>query len=214
MRMIERRIAHTFGNSGFTLTEVLATIIVVSLVSGGLATAVTVGSRQFTQSMALSESKILYSTLEQEMKNDLAYTKTFLSYDSGVGHEYNVTGYASESHSSEKPLFLRALDESGSSVVAPATDEDGKGQQDVTGAGQLALCSSDNIEVRNRLINPAAYNYGLKAKVISFKYYEDKKLFTVNLVIVNSQGDYLAGSTFSVKALNDVGCLSSPDTVH
>lgn len=202
--------------AGFTLTEVLATVIVVGLVSGGLATAVTVGSRQFSQSMAMSESKMLYSMLEQELKNDLAYTTEILSNDSGMNHEYRVTGYGSHYHSSDKRLYLRALSEDGNSVVSPTAsgNEGDEGQRDVTGAGQLALCSSDNIDVRNRLISSAAYNYGLKAKVKSFTYFENEKRFIVDLVIVDSYGNELiTGRKFSVAALNKVSVFPSPDMV-
>lgn len=201
--------------AGFTLTEVLATVIVVGLVSGGLATAVTVGSRQFSQSMALSESKMLYSMLEQELKNDLTYSTAILSKDAET--PYNVDGYASLHHyDSKKRLFLRALNDDGSSVAKPdvSTDENGIRHQDTTGAGQLALCSSDNIDVRNRLVSSAAYNYGLKAKVKSFVYDKDKKLYTLHLVILSdTQEKPLVDGTFSVRALNPVAPLATPDEI-
>lgn len=162
-------------SAGFTLTEVLATVIILGLVTGLVATAVTVGVRQFTHSMAVSESRMLFSSLQQDLKNDLGYTST-ASANGKAGDEWSITGYSSINHGTEtgENLYLKALDSNGAFV--PVSDES------VTGYGQLALCSQDG-KVKNRLLGKAAYNYGLVACIKKLKYNEDKKLYTVTLSV-------------------------------
>lgn len=184
--------------AGFTLTEVLATVIILGLVTSGVAMAVTVGTQQFTQSMANSESRMLFSTLQQDMKNDLSYTSTLFSDETPSGDGVvSVTGYKSLHHGDKNAdLCLKALDDDGT-VVEPAV-----GSGDLTYSGQLALCSTDG-KVINRLLGKAAYNYGLTARVRSLAYDPKTKLFKVNLAIDSADG-VLVDETFSVKALNHV----------
>ena len=186
------------ATAGFMLTEVLATVIILGLVTSGVAMAVTVGTQQFTQSMAASESRMLFSTLQQDMKNDLSYTSTLFSEETPSGDEVvAVTGYKSLHHGDKNVnLYLKALDEDGT-VVEPAV-----GSGDLTYSGQLALCSMDG-KVINRLLGKAAYNYGLTARVKSLTYDPKTKLFEVNLAIDSADG-VLIDETFSVKALNHV----------
>ena len=188
-----RATAKLKDTAAFTLTEVLATVIVIGLVSGGLATAVTVGARQFTRSMAMSESQMLCSSLRQDIENDLSYTKIVLG-DEASG---DLTGYVSLHHADKTQyLKLKALDDNGQPVNASGND--------VTGEGQLALCSDDG-KVKNRLLGKAAYNNGLKACVKKLQYIEDKRLYVVELAIYSdaSGSEPLADETFSVKALNN-----------
>lgn len=195
---------------GFTLTEVLATVIVVGLVSAGLATAVTVGSQQFSRSMAMSESKVLYSIIEQDLKNDLSYTTRII----GVAEEdnsdvYDVEGYASLHHGDKSQLlYLRTLSTDGKQIAEPVTLT--SGDKTLTGIGQLALCSSNNIRVRNRLISSKAYNYGLKACIKSLTYDKQEKRYSVSLAIAtgdNLLADVLVDRTFTIEALNNTAIL-------
>lgn len=178
---------------GFTLTEVLATVVVVGLVSGGLATAVSVGTKQFTRSMAMSESQQLFSMLRQDMDNDLKYATQYLPGDD----EFHVTGYISPHHGDkDNPLYLCALDDKGE--VAEPTNSS------LTGLGQLALCS-ENRKVKNRLLGKGSYNYDLRARVNSFTYDDTKKTYVIDLEIVQaSLNESLVHETFSVRALNEV----------
>lgn len=185
--------------AAFTLTEVLATVIVVGLVSAGLATAVTVGARQFSNSMALSESQMLLAALEQDIENDLKYaTILYSDEDSDV-----IVGYASGLHANEqgKALKLMALDDNGD-VIEP--DEEGY----ITGVGQLALCSKDLV-VKNRLLGTGAYNYGLKARVEELKYDRSAKYFTLKVAVyADSAGGSIArGEEISIKSLNAISVI-------
>lgn len=187
-KFIAKRLRQAFG---FTLTEVLATVIIIGLVSGGLAMAVSVGSRQFMRSMALSESQLLFSSLRQDMTNDLRFASLIKKEDSG-----SVTGYQTLHHADKnKRLYLKALDDNGN-IVAP--------QDGVTGVGQLALCSKDET-VKKRLLGKAAYNYALRAQVKSFEFNEDNNRYTIQLIIFQtSSNEKLLDETFTVDALNNV----------
>lgn len=188
--------------AAFTLAEVLATVIVIGLVSGGLATAVTVGARQFGLSVAQSESQMLYSSIKQDLENDLTYIRVSTEAKNSeviLDENKNVLGYASLHHADkDELLYLKALDNKGNAVEA--------GEGDVTGEGQLALCSDDG-KVKNRLLGKAAYNNGLKACVKKLQYDEGAKNYIANVVITSStdSSEVLAGGQdFTIKALNNV----------
>lgn len=186
--------------AGFTLTEVLATVIILGLVSGGVAMAVGVGTRQFSHSMASSESQLLFSSLKQDLKNDLSYTTgVFSSEDSGSLR--SITGYQSLRHADKREyLYLKALDSEGN--IVQATDGS------TTGAGQLALCSADG-KVKNRLLGKGSYNYGLVACIKELRYDTDSKLYTVTMTVEDGSGGDLVNETFSIKALNKVAFADS-----
>lgn len=187
---LRSRWAHLRSQAGFTLTEVLATVIILGLVTAGMATAITVGVQQFNKSMALSEGQQLYSSISRLLENDLRFSGA----PSASGP---VTSYQSINYSNEQMLYLEALDDEGN-VVSPANGE-------TTGYGQLALCSHDEgSTVKNYLLGRAAYNYGLRAKVKSFNYDKGAHYYTLELVIGDpSQGYDVVDETFTVYSLRD-----------
>lgn len=184
-------------NAGFTLTEALATVIIVGLVTIVMAGGISLASSQFTQSIAHSQAQQLYSSLAQTLDNDLRYTTKYYGSDDAV------TGYESIAHGmsdtnkdidiSERKLYLRSLSSSGDIQTCDAP-------------GELALCNeSKDHQVKNRLVGKGSYNNGLKARVESFSYDSSKQLFTIELVISRQNGDTsteLLRKTFTVKALN------------
>lgn len=176
------------SKEGFTLTEVLATVIILGLVTAGMATAITVGVQQFNKSMALSEGQQLYSSISRLLENDLRFSGT--PDASGP-----VTSYQSINYSDERTLYLEALDDDGN-VVSPSNGE-------TTGYGQLALCSHDDGSVvKNYLLGRAAYNYGLRAKVERFDYDATSHNYTIELVIGNPTQSYdVVDETFTVYSL-------------
>lgn len=183
-----RFLARLKSKEGFTLTEVLATVIILGLVTAGMATAITVGVQQFNKSMALSEGQQLYSSISRLLENDLRFSGA--PDTSGP-----VSSYQSVNYSNEQTLYLEALDDDGN-VVSPSNGE-------TTGYGQLALRSHDeDSTVKNYLLGRAAYNYGLRAKVKSFVYDANNHYYTIELVIGNpSQGYDVVDETFTVYSL-------------
>ena len=59
---------------GFTLTEMLCTVLLVSLVSTMLVTGVLMGSKQYNRSIRISEAQQLNLTIETILANELKYS--------------------------------------------------------------------------------------------------------------------------------------------
>lgn len=179
------------STSGFTLTEALATVVIVGLVTCILASGIALASRQYTQSMVASESQMLYSSLQQVLDTELRYTsKVYCTGDS-------VDGFVSKHYISKDGAETNLL----------ATVDDDGNVQPVGTPGELVLSkslSADETAV-NRLLGTGAYNYGLKASIPSITYDQSSKYFTVNLVISRGTGSneqVCAKGEFSVKAMN------------
>lgn len=198
---------HVQATAGFTLTEALATVIIIGLVTATMAGGVALASKQFTRSIAHSQAQQLYSSLAQTIDNDLRYTNTY------YGSPDDVTGYTSFAHGVPKSkknivlgddakLYLKTLASDGS-------------EQDLDTPGELALCNDvstntdegKNKKLTNRLVGRGSYNNGLKASISSFTYDSNTKLFSIDLVIsqVDSDGNAteFIDQTFTVKALNN-----------
>lgn len=183
------------GAAGFTLTEALATVIIVGLVTSMLAGGIALAVRQYTQSMAASQSQMLCSTLQQIIDTDLRYTSTVYLSDSNEDGTFKVVGYSSKSFRAQGDVptpFLRSLD-------------DENKPYDINNYGQLALCASQNPTetVVSRILGTGSYNYGLRAKIVDFRYNSNERLFKVSLCVGRpDSGDPLETQTFTVNALN------------
>ena len=187
--------ARAKASGGFTLTEALATVIVVGLVSAAMVTAVTVGVQQYNRSMALSEAQQLYSSLSRLLDTDLRNSSVDQALKEATD-VVDVTGYQSKNFGNEMRLQLEALDDN-DEVAMPTGRE-------TTGFGQLALCSFDgDAEVENRLLGDKAYNRGLRAKVKSFTYNPENRYYSIELVvgIPGTDDEELVDQVFSTYAL-------------
>lgn len=181
--------------AGFTLTEALATVIIVGLVTSMLASGIALAARQYTQSMAASQSQMLCSTLQQIIDTDLRYTSTVYLSDDNGDSTFKVVGYSSKSFRAQGDVptpFLRSLDDENKPC-------------DISNYGQLALCASQNPTetVVSRILGTGSYNYGLRAKIVDFRYNSSERLFKVSLCVGRpDSGDSLETQTFTVNALN------------
>ena len=63
--------------SGFTLIEMLCVVILVSLLSMGMATGVSLAQKEFKKSMQRAQAPQLFTTLESILTNELRYTTGF-----------------------------------------------------------------------------------------------------------------------------------------
>lgn len=61
------------GKHGMSLGETLCAIIILLLATGGMAGGIQFATQEFSKSMVQSESKVLYSTLQSAIKNELEY---------------------------------------------------------------------------------------------------------------------------------------------
>ena len=64
------------SNRGFTLVEMISTLAIVVLITMLVAVGVSLATRTYSQSVELSEAKVLHSTLSSVISNELAQTST------------------------------------------------------------------------------------------------------------------------------------------
>ena len=62
-------------SKGFSLIELLAAILILSLVSGGLVTGVMLSNKQYKSSIRQSEASELYNTISSLLNYELKLTK-------------------------------------------------------------------------------------------------------------------------------------------
>ena len=167
------------NNSGMTVFELLCAVLILLLVSSGMASAVSLGVRQYQKSIRDSESKVLYSTLMTVLSNELAYTT-----DIRVDGKGNVLQFQSQNYVIEGNLSTLMTDESGDN-----------------GYGQILLGNSKDTSESMRVLGKAAYANGLLAKVTSITYDNSNCCFSVYLSI-GYQGTECYGGEFQVQNVN------------
>ncbi len=166
------------ASRGFTLVETLATLAIVALITMAMSTGVAFATKQFTESVTVSEGKVLQSTLKASISNELAMvTSIEPSVGSQSGDSFEVSGF-----------YPRTQGDVGAVMYGV---NDGK----ITLAG-------------NFIISKAAYTHGLQAEVTGVKYFKETgptpAHFEVQLKIFRENGDELISDTFDVAPYNTV----------
>lgn len=172
------------NNSGMTVFELLCAVLILLLVSSGMASAVSLGVRQYQKSIRDSESKVLYSTLMTVLSNELAYTTDIRVDAVDVSGKSNVLQFQSQNYVIEGNLSTLMTDESGD-----------------YGYGQILLGNSKDTSESMRVLGKAAYANGLLAKVTSITYDNRNCCFSVYLSI-GYQGTECYGGEFQVQNVN------------
>ena len=193
------------SREGFTLTEALATVIIVGLVTCILASGIALATRQYTQTMSMSEGQMLYSSLQKILETELGYTSSYTSDGNNEDGGVNVTGFSSKHYKAKSDdNATGSLNPVATENVCTLADGDsGVTIQDMNVPGRLAMCSADG-KVTNPFLGTGSYNYGLQAYVGKLTYNKGKRMFTVGLGITKN-GDTaspLIYETFTVRALN------------
>ena len=188
------------GKGGFTLAETLVTLLILGLVSAGMAAGIRFGVAQYQQSVRLSEARLLCSTLTNVIRGELANTTTVELGENTGGTEYAVLRFFSPNY---------AMKESRSAFLSVDVTKD---DLTLTEYGVLLLGQVDasGAVSGNLLINSAAYSsYGLRANA-DVRYDKSLQIFIVTLRIRSGEGsDDLLSSSFDVLPLND---LRLPDS--
>lgn len=193
--MIKRRAR---GKGGFTLTEMLATVLILSLVSGAMAAGIRFAVDQYHRSMLTSESKVLCSTLASIIRGELSST-TKVTCDgtpdaSGfrrVSKFYSLNYAVGKTHNC-------------SLVMAEMTDAGTLKRLGDDQFGELALGVGDGEDfIGTLLISSASYSsYHLRANA-AIRYNQSENIFRVRLLVAPSGKDEtLIDEEFDVIPLN------------
>ena len=149
-------------SKGFSLIELLAAILILSLVSGGLVTGVILSNKQYKSSIRQSEASELYNTISSLLNYELKLTNE-VKLDGNKLVAFKSISYQIDESSL---CNIYVLYESG----YPAGDN----------YGRIAFGNNDK---KNYLLGNAAYTNGLGAK-LNVTYNDANNLFTVDLDIV------------------------------
>ncbi len=184
-------------SKGFTLTEMLCTVLLLGLVSAGLVNGVVVGTRQYKRSMRISAAQQLYTSLESLLTNELKYSKNVDIDTSKVSTDgdYAVNSFFSVTY---------AIEDDPTNLYVLKSDSDENKIASKNEYGQLAIGTGTKF---NRMLGKMSYTDGLGAKA-TIKYHpttDDKKsgYFVVNLAIgANDDTEAYIDNTFTVRALS------------
>lgn len=168
-------------SKGFSLIELLAAILILSLVSGCLVTGVMLSNKQYKSSIRQSEASELYNTISSLLNYELKLTNE-VKLDGNKLVAFKSISYQIDESSL---CNIYVLYESG----YPAGDN----------YGRIAFGNNDK---KNYLLGNAAYTNGLGAK-LNVTYNDANNLFTVDLDIGYDTKSVIH-QIFNVRALNRV----------
>ena len=140
------------NNSGFSLTEMLVTTIIVVMLCGGVATGVAFAHRQYFASMVHSEAAVLGSSVSNVMRSELSYSED-IQRDSSGRVEFAGVSYADSGGSSEFWHMESRKDNSSSEY------------------GEVFFVRED---IMKPMLSSSAYSYGLGVRVVLSSNSDDK----------------------------------------
>ena len=161
------------GSRGVTLTETLCTVLIVLLISAMLAVGVRFAVRTYRESMELSETELLCSTLTAAISDKLRYSgevgNIFIqgvgTTDSGGGGLFAI--------SDDGEVVIRTTDSKEFRLLGSASYPQGLRVR-TTGTGETGFIS----------------------------YSAETGIFTVSFAIADAQGNILKETCFDVKRIN------------
>ncbi len=187
--MTKRKQIQMNKRSGFTLTEMLCTVLLVALASSALVSGVSVANRQFQTSIRISQAQQLSTTLETLLANELKYTNEIVVENGQVKKFYSVT-YAISTDLTE----LVILDGNQNIVI-----------ENNQKYGELALGDDSQY---HRILSHANYDKQLGVKIQSLTFDETNKVFSIQMDIGTDALGSLTQETFKVRSLNEVKVIS------
>lgn len=180
------------GDRGFSLTEMLAVIIIMTLVSMCMAAGVQFAVREYNRSMIQSESRMLCSTLASVIQDELGNTNTVELEPVQADGTCGVKKFFSVNYGGFGRICAVSIgaDEEEPTELAP--NAFGKLYFAIHGGGGRLLVSN------------AAYSiYDFGARVSAFTYDKENKVFHVTLEVSTPNGNPIVDS-FDVIPVNNV----------
>ena len=190
---IKRRIQ---SGAGFSFVELLMTILILTLASGGMARGVAFARDQYRKSMVLSEAKTLCSTLSDIIKDELRNATKIINGNPPLFDSYGYPGADS---------YLYAVDK-----------HEELSNRNGFWIGELWIGDPDNYPPENakhaqynkRLVSKAAYStYHLQAELTveyekNYEQNQDKFHVTLRILDAERQSEEIVKSEFDVFPLN------------
>ena len=181
------------GAGGYSLAELLTAVLLLSILSIGVASGVSFAGRQYKRTMIVAERKVLCSTLTEIVSGELRNTPEIRLTAGGRMDSFYSRGFAH-------------VDTDMSRFYSVRVDEKLNYTDAGEGAfGQLMLGNEDENGdlVGNLLLSGAAYTkYDLQARV-EVDYSRTEEMFHVTLEIRSPDGEIMT-SQFDVIPLNDL----------
>lgn len=166
-----------------SLGETLCAIIILLLATGGMAGGIQFATQEFSKSMVQSESKVLYSTLQSAIKNELEYVSVVPNTDGVVISVDGDGGFTT--------VGSYKVGDNNCKLVK---NEDGFLASEDLGTGDTRL-----------LVNKGVYSqgaYGFSADVVTY-YNPAGRYFRINLKIYQgSHSQPIINGFFDVFAMN------------
>ena len=170
------------NNKGMSIAETLVAVLILLLVSGGLASGVSLANRYYTKTLRTSEANELFSTLESLISNELRYTgEVYLNGDS-------LDTFFSPTFSNEKKLTRIVIVDTNKELL---NDE----------YGYVAIGNTEDNEYRY-ILAKGSYPNELGVKIKSITYDDKHGYFNVELDIGTETIGTLIDKAFSVRCLN------------
>ena len=162
------------GSRGVTLTETLCTVLIVLLISAMLAVGVRFAVRTYRESMELSETELLCSTLTAAISDKLRYSGE-------VGQNMFIQG-------------VGTTDSGGGGSFA--ISDDGEVVIQTTDSEEFRLLGSASYPQGLRVRTTGTGETGF------ISYSAETGIFTVSFAIADAQGNILKETCFYVKRIN------------
>lgn len=185
MKSIKTKIKKKLNNRGFTLAEMLICVLILLLVSGAMTQGIAFAMGQYQDSMELSQSTVLCSTLQNRISSELRYLR------------YEDVDYIDPTKDIYPVFRTCKLNEDGT------VEETVQESPDAFGIVQLGRIDKNGKFTGSFLLPKAAYTYNMVANVaiMSFPQEDDKK-FIIRIMVNSAKGELLAENEFTVTLIN------------
>lgn len=196
------RLRSKVNNSGFSIAEALCAIIILLLATSGIVAGVQYASQEYKRSMDNSESKVLYSTLETVISNELRNTRTVYLGSEITEDESPYKGF-NKVNSIFSDTYAREELANGCDFFVPAEEIETGDNFTVSGInfGKIYV---GNEEYPRKLISSKSYGNNLGAHVDMY-YDANQDYFRVCIMVANPQRIIIDNSVyFDVIPLNTI----------